>query len=144
MVGFEDYFSNLMELNEIATSSGVDYWLGLGLNIILSTIVGGILLTLVMAIFSRRYGGGVRPGKAFFVVLIINMLTFFGVFGIVLSLIVGIPMIGFLLPAAIWIVVLTLTFPEMHFIQNIIIAIIFAALTLTAVPYIVGMLAGFI
>jgi len=133
---------NLVELNDLAMSSGMDYWLTQGINIILSTIVGGILLILVMAIFNKKYGGQTQPGKIFFVVLIINTLTFFGVFGILLSILIGVPLAGFLIPIIIWAIVLTLAFPDMHFIHNVVIAIIFVLLTITLVPFINTLIIG--
>ncbi|MBU0530093.1 MAG: hypothetical protein ABIH52_04845 [Candidatus Aenigmatarchaeota archaeon] len=131
---------DLAVLSNLASSGGVEYWIGQGINIILSTIVGGIVLLIVLAIFSKNYGGDVQAGRVFFIVLIINIITFFGVFGILLSVLAVIPFAGLIAPIIIWIVALTLGFPDMHFIHHVIIAIIFVILTVTIVPFLVGMI----
>lgn len=142
MAGFDGLMPNLFELNQLASTQGLDYWISLGVNLILSTIVGGIILIIVIAFFNRRYGGVNQPGKTFFVVLIINFINFFGFLGIILPLIVGMPILGLILPILVWIIILTLVFHDLHFIHNIIIGIIAYVVTLSIVPYITSLVTG--
>ena len=80
--------------------------------------------------------------KTFFIVLIINLINFVGFLGIILPLIVGIPFGGLILPILVWIIILTLTFHDLHFIHNIIIGIIAYLATSFIVPYITILITG--
>jgi len=139
MAGF-NIIPDLTEFNNLANLQGAEYWLSLGINLIIATIVGGIVLILVMVIYNKRYGGATQPGKIFFVVLIINFLTFFGLLGAVLPVIAMVPFGGLILPWIIWVIVLTLAFPDTHFLHNIILGLIFVLLTVTLVSSIVSLI----
>ncbi|MFH1978019.1 MAG: hypothetical protein ABIJ92_01710 [Candidatus Aenigmatarchaeota archaeon] len=138
-----DWIPDLMAINDFALSGGTDYWLSLGINLILSTVVAGILLLIIYTVLSKRSGGSVQVTKIFLIVLLINIINFLGLMGLILPFIAGIPFAGLLFPVLIWIIFLSASFHEVHFLHNIIIAIIFYFITITIVPGLVGGIAGF-
>lgn len=138
---------NLFDLNSVfdfATSQSVSYWINLGVTFLLSSIITGILLVIVMSIASKETGEPVKVGNAFIVVLLVNLINFFGIMGIMLSFMTAVPFAALLLPAIVWIVLLKLFFGEMSLLHVLVVGIIFYAITLFAVPYITGFIVGFI
>jgi hypothetical protein len=138
---------NLFDLNsvfEFATSQSASYWINLGVTFLLSSIITGVLLVVVMSIASKETGEPVKVGNAFLVVLLVNLINFFGIMGIMLSFMTVVPFAALILPAVIWIVLLKLFFGEMSLLHVLVIGIIFYAITLFAVPYITGFIVGFI
>ena len=138
---------NLFDLNAVydfATSQVASYWITLGITFLLSTLITGILLIIVMELASRQAGEPIRAANAFLVVALINVINFFGIMGIMISFIAGVPFIAFILPALIWIGFLKLFFRDMSWLHIIIIGIVFYAITLFVVPYITSFIAGFI
>ncbi len=121
---------------------GFDYWITLGVNIILSTIISGIALVIVVKMLSRKYEY-VESGNAFIMALVVNIINFFGVAG-VLGLFLPLPFVGLFLPLIIWIVLAKFFFSEMSFSHVLALAFIGYVLSLFAIPPITETIKGFI
>ncbi len=135
---------DLNSLNTIASASGFGYWINLAIGMILSTIIGGIVLIVVLQIFNRIYGETTNPKNAFLVVLIANIINYFGIMGILLPYLYMVPLIGIILPLLIWILLMKVFFEDMSFLHVVIVGVVFYALTLLLIPMVVSMVAGFI
>jgi hypothetical protein len=142
-----DFPSNFLDLNSIygfASSQSYTYWIGLGINLILSTIVGGIVLMVVLEIFSKKFKEPIKPVNAFLVVLIVNIINMFGILGLLLPYMAAIPYVGLILPIIIWIIFVKAFFGELSFLHAIAIGVVFYIITIFALPYLTGIVAGFI
>ncbi len=118
--------------------------LTLAINLILGTLVGGIVLLVLVEIFGKKFKEKVHPANAFLVVLIINIINLLGVVALVVPAISFIPFLGFVLPAIIWILLIKMFFREMKFSHAAIVGIIGFALSIFLIPYLVGMASGFV
>ena len=142
-----DSLNNLIDLNAIynlATSSTYDYWIMLGVNLIVSTIVGGIVLLVLLEVMSKKFGERVSPTNAFIVVLLVNIINLIGLMGFLLPLVAAIPMGSIILPLLVWIVFIKIFFSELSIPHVIIVSVIFFAMTILVVPMIVSMITPFI
>ncbi len=144
MVEFPSNIFDINALNDFATSQSFDYWIGLGINIIISTIIGGIVLLIILGIFSRKFGLSIQIGNAFLLVLIANIINFFGVMGLILPFVLSVPFVALILPVLIWIILLKLFFRDMKLIYAVIIGIVFYFLTIALIPLFVAMVMGYI
>jgi hypothetical protein len=136
--------TDLNSLYGIASGSGFGYWINLAIGMILSTVIGGIVLIVVLQIFNRIYGETTNPKNAFLVVLIANIINYFGIMGILLPYLYVVPYIGIILPLLIWILLMKVFFEDMSFLHVVIVGVVFYALTLLLIPMVVSMVAGFI
>lgn len=123
--------------------AGFDYWILLGINIILSTIVSGVVLLIVVGILSKKYGEGIEFGNAFLMALVVNIVNFFGIVGM-LGMFLPLPFIGVFLPLLTWIVLAKFFFSEMSIIHILIVAVTGYALSILLVPPIAAYLRGFL
>ena len=138
---------NAFDLNaiyEFATSQSMSYWINLGITFILSSLITGIFLVIVLKIASKETGSPIKVGNAFIAVLLINLINFFGIMGLLLSFIAGVPYLGIILPALIWIVFLKLFFGNLGWLYAIVIGILFYVISLFVIPHITSYIAGFI
>ncbi len=115
-------------------------WLGVGVTFLLSTLVAGIVLILIAGIASRKWGEEIKVQNAFFLVIIVNVINFFGL-GF-LGDIVPSPVM-FVLPVLVWILLTKVFFSGFSIVHALIIGVLGYAITLFAVPYLVVILAGF-
>ena len=122
--------------------TGFEYWITLGINIILSTIVSGIVLLIVVGIMNRKFYEGTETGNAFLMALIVNIVNFFGVVGLLGSFLPG--FISLFLPLLVWIGLTKFFFSEMSFTHVLIVAVIGYGLSIFLVPPITGIIRGFI
>ncbi|RLF26120.1 MAG: hypothetical protein DRN05_07480, partial [Thermoplasmata archaeon] len=123
---------------DLATSQSYGYWISLGINFILSTIVGGILLVIIVEIFSHKFGESVKPANSFLVVLVANLINFFGIMGLLVSFLAVIPFIGIILPVVVWIVLIKAFFGEMAMLHAAIVGVVFFVLTIFVIPSVIG------
>ena len=79
MVEFPSNFLDLNAIYGLASSQSYTYWIGLGINIILSTIIGGIILIVVLEIFSKAFKEPVKPANAFLAVLVVSIINNIGI-----------------------------------------------------------------
>ncbi len=133
-------------LTEMLTSFGLSFSnpIALAINIILSTLIGGIILLIIVEVVGKHFSEQVKPQNAFFVVLLINVINLPIAFGLISSFLSFIPFLGIILPVLIWIVLIKMFFREMSFPHAILVGVIGWVVTLFIVPYIVGMVAGFL
>lgn len=132
--------SDLSNIFSIATSNSYTYWLTVGINIILSTIVGGIILIIILSVFSRKFGEAVRYQNAFLVALIINLVNIFAV-GFLSTLIPYGFIVGSLV---VWIVLVKAFFNELSFLHSMLIGAIGFVVALFIIPQIVSAIGGFL
>ena len=140
-------FPNFLDpemLYNVATSHGFEYWLGLGINLIVSTIIGGLLLVIITQVVSHIFSEPTSPENAFLVTLIANVINYFGVMGLLVSFVSWMPLAGLLVPVLVWIVLIKIFFSELSFLHSAVIGIIFYALTIFVIPYAVGYVANII
>ena len=123
--------------------TGFEQWLILGMNVILSTIVSGIVLMVVVGIIGRKYGDGVEFGNAFMMALAVNLVNFLGVVGL-MGMFLPIPYLSILLPLIVWTGLAKMFFSEMDIKHILIVAVIGYALSILVVPPITAMIMGFI
>ncbi len=144
MVDFPSNFFDLDAIYGLATSQSYTYWIGLGINIILSTIIGGIILIIILEIFSKKFKEPIKPGNAFLAVLVVNLINMIGIMGFLLPYIAPIPYLVMILPLLIWILLIKAFFGELSFIHAIAVGIIFYLITIFVLPYLAGFVMGFL
>jgi hypothetical protein len=133
-------------LTNLVTSLGVDFTnpITLAINIIVSTIIGGIVLLVLVEIIGKKFSEEVHPVNAFLVVLIINLINLLGVLAFVTPLISFIPFLPVILPVVVWIILIKLFFREMSITHAILVGVIGWLLSTFLIPYFVGIASGFI
>ena len=120
---------------------------GLATNLILSTIVGGIVLLVVVEIFAKRSAAEVNPIRAFLLVLVISIINLLGIMSVLGGFLTMIPFAGLLimvLPILVWIILIKLFFPDLEMLHVLIIGVLGYFLSIYVIPYLVAMLSGFI
>jgi hypothetical protein len=115
-------------------------WLSMGINLILSTIVGGIVLIILAEVFSHLFKESIKPQNAFLVSLLGNIINL-----VVLMFATSyIPYGAIIIPLAIWFVLMKMFFHEMKIVHALIVAVIFYFLTIMMIPYLVAMVSAYI
>ena len=122
--------------------TGFDYWITLGINIILSTIVSGIILFIIVGVMNRKYYEGTQSGNAFLMALVVNVVNFLGIVGLLGSFIPS--FIAIFLPLLVWIGLAKIFFSDMKITHILIVAVIGYGLSIFLVPPITGIIRGFI
>jgi hypothetical protein len=133
-----------MSFYSTATSQSANYWLSLGINTILSTIIGGIVLIILVEIFSHKFGESIKPQNAFLAVLIANVVNNFGILGLAGSFLSAIPYLVLILPFLVWFVLIKLFFSQMKMLHVLLVAVIFFGLSVMLIPYLTAIVSGFI
>lgn len=148
MVDFINIPFDLGSAAQLASSNPYGFWVTIAINLVISSIVGGIVLVAVLWLFNRFYGEMLVYKRAFAVVLLANIIFFVGVMGLLTPIISAIPYLGtfssIVIPIVIWILLLKLFFEDMSFLHTIIVGAVFFALTSMAVPYIVSLTSNFL
>jgi hypothetical protein len=127
---------------ETLSLSGFEKWVTLGINIILSTIVGGLVLLVVAGIINKKYHEGAETGNAFLMALVVNVVNFAGIVGL-LGAVLPIPALTMFLPLLVWIVLAKFFFSEMSFVHILIVAVTGYLLSILLVPQLTVILRGF-
>jgi hypothetical protein len=144
MVDFLNIPLDLNSVAQMASANAMGFWITIVLNLVLSTIVGGIVLIIVLGVFNRIYGEMLDYKKAFLVVFLANLINMVGIVGLLTPFIAGIPFIGIILPLLIWVVLLKLFFEDMSFLHALVIGAVFFALTIIAIPYLIGLAGAYL
>jgi len=148
MVSFPNFLFDLEGMYSFATSQGYIYWINLGISIILSTIIGGIVLIIVAKTLSKWTGNISNYSRVFMLVLIVNVINFFGFLGVLLPFLTFIPILGsfiaIALPLLVWIVLLKLMFGELTIKGVVILGIVSLILSFTVIPIMVTTAGSFI
>ncbi|MCX6814954.1 MAG: hypothetical protein NTY20_04885 [Candidatus Aenigmarchaeota archaeon] len=147
MVEFPTNFLDPQAIFNFANTQSAGSWLFLGINTIVSAIVGGILLIFLVEVFSHKFGESIKPQNAFLVTLIASAITNFGILGLLAGLVSAVPSVSIILmalPLLVWFVLIKAFFSEMNILHAFLVAVIFFMLNMLVIPYIVSMVAGFI
>ena len=144
MVGFTDFLFNLDGVYSFATSQGYLYWINLGISIILTTLIGGIVLILLSKVLGKWTGSLTNYGHTFLVVFLVNIINFFGILGLLLGFVYMIPFIGLMIPVLVWIALLKVFFNDLTFKGVIILGILMYILSFALVPLLVSTAGSFI
>ncbi len=128
----------------LATGQGFGTWINMGINLIASTIIGGIVLILILATVGKAWHENVPVARAFFVVLVINLVTQFGVVGLISGYLPGMAMISTVLNLLLWIGLMKLFFSQMKMTHAAAVGIIGYVVNLIIVPVLLGMVLGII
>ena len=121
--------------------------IGLASNLILSTIVGGIVMLVVIEIFAKKFSAEVNPLHAFLIVLVISIINIFGIVPILGSMLSMLPFAGLLimiLPILVWIILVKVFFRDLEMLHVLIIGVLGYFISLYVIPYLVSMVSGFI
>jgi hypothetical protein len=121
--------------------------IGLGLNLIISTIISGIVILIIVEIFSKKFAEEVNPMHAFLLALAINVINLPIVMGLIYSFMAAVPLLGIItgfLPVIIWIVLTKLLFRGLSWLHVMVIALLCYFLSIYLIPSLVAMVRGFI
>lgn len=144
MVDFLNIPFDLGSVAQMASANSVEFWTTIIANFVLSTIVGGTVLIIVLGVFNRMYGEMLDYKRAFMTVLVVNLINLVGIVGFLTPYVAGVPYIGLVLPLLIWVIMLKVFFEDMSFLHTVIVGVVFFALTIIAIPYLVGMAGSYI
>lgn len=133
-------------LTNLVGSLGISFSnpITLAINLILSTLIGGIVLLLLVQVLEMKFKEKVKLVNAFIVVLIINLVNLLGVTALIMPYISFIPFLGIILPALIWVLVIKIFFREMKFSHALIVGLAGYFISIFVVPYLVGIASGFV
>jgi LytS/YehU family sensor histidine kinase len=133
-------------LTTLVTSLGNNFAspITLAINLILSTIIGGVVLLVLVEVFGKKFKEKVHPANAFLVVLIINIVNLLGIMALISPFISFIPMVTWIAPALIWIILIKLFFKEMKFTHAILVGIVGFVLSIFLIPSLIGMASSFV
>jgi len=139
----------LTGLNDILGNLQLDLGnpIGMATNLILSTIVGGIVILIVVEILAKKFSEEVNPMHAFLLALCINIINLPIIMGLLYSFLSYIPLLGLIagfLPIIIWIVLTKLFFKDLSILPVLIIAVLGYLLSIFLIPMLVNMVAGYI
>lgn len=121
----------------IATSQN---WVALGVNMILSTLLGGIVIIALLSILGRAWGEKIKPANAFAMVLIINAVTYFGI----LTLFSSFPVAGIILPLVIWILLTKAFFSGLALWHALVVGVVGFFLSIFLIPTLVAAASGYL
>lgn len=125
------------------TESGFDF-INIGINIILATLVGGIIILITLSILGKKWGETIKPVNAFLFFFLINIINIFGIMGILVTFLVGIPFALYILPLLIWIVLMKAFFGELEWKHAVIAGIVGYILSIFVIPTLIAYARGFI
>lgn len=116
--------------------------ISLAINILLSTLIGGIILLVLVEIIGKKFSEKINPINAFLAMLVINLINFLGILGFLTPYISGMPfsyMIIMILPVVIWIVLMKVFFKSMKIQHAVMVGVIGYVLSIFVIPMIVSM-----
>jgi len=143
MADLPDIGGILGSFANLATSSSATGWISVGINIILSTIVGGIVLLVVMELLSKAWGESVSVGKCFIFVLIINVITQFGM-SFILPFVSFLPYSYLIVSLLLWIGLMKVFFGELSIVHAAVAGVIGFVLGMFLVPMLTGLVLSFL
>ncbi len=135
---------DLGSIAQMAASNSTGLWINLIIYLVISTAIGGALLIAVLGVFNRIYGEMLDYKRAFLVVLVANLINIIGIAGLLSGILGAVPFVGIIIPVVIWVLLLKLFFEDMSFLHALIVGVVFFAITLLAIPFLVNYITGFI
>ncbi len=133
-------------LTDFVSNLGVSFGdpITLAINIIFSTIVGGLVLLILLEIVGKHFSEEVKPMNAFLLVLVINIINLPIIFGLLTSFVSFIPFLPIILPVLIWIILVKFFFGELAISHAVLVGVIGYLLTLFVLPYLIAIVMGFL
>ena len=128
----------------LATGSGFGTWINMGINLIASTIVGGIVLIIILATVGKAWHENVPMARSFFVVFVINLITQFGIVGLIPGFLPGIAMASIIVNLLLWIGLIKVFFGQMKVSHAAVVGVIGYVVSLIIVPMILGIVLGLV
>ncbi len=128
-------------------SSLMGSWSGLIINLLVSTLVGGVVFLIVAKLIAGRLGDNVGIGKVFLAVFIINVINIPIIWGLTIQAIAAIPFTGFLfpfLPLLVWFFAIKMAFGGMSISHILLMAVIGYVLSIFVIPTLVLSVSGFL
>jgi hypothetical protein len=120
---------------------------GLGINILVSTIVGGIVILLIVEIFAKRYANHVKPINAFLLTFIASMINILGIMALLGGMVASFPMgsfISMLLPVFVWVILIKVLFKQFTMKHALMVGVVCYLLNIFLIPALVNMASGFV
>jgi hypothetical protein len=134
-------FSTVLNPENILQFAGMNDalgWVGIGINFLLNALIGGVVLVVILEIFGHHWGEHITPLNAFFAVIVANLISMFGVLGILSSLLP----LGYygavLLSLVVWIVLIKAFFSDLELKHAAIVGIVVVVANMLVLPYIVS------
>ena len=121
--------------------------IGLAMNLILSTIVGGVVILVIVEVFAKKFKEQVKPLNAFLLALVSSLINIFGIVPMLGQYLAMLPMVGFLvivLPIIVWIVLTKLFFKGLKLTHAVMMGVVCYFVSLYVLPMLIGMVAGYV
>ncbi len=128
----------------LATGQGFGTWINMGINLIASTIIGGIVLIIILATVGKAWHENVPMARSFFVVFVINLITQFGIVGLITGFLPGIAMASIIVNLLLWIGLIKVFFGQMKMSHAAVVGVIGYVVSLIIVPMILGIVLGLV
>ena len=128
----------------LATGQGFGTWINMGINLIASTIIGGIVLIIILATVGKAWHENVPMARSFFVVFVINLITQFGIVGLITGFLPGIAMASIIVNLLLWIGLIKVFFGQMKVSHAAVVGVIGYVVSLIIVPMILGIVLGLV
>lgn len=134
-------------LEEILAGLSLGNPIALLVNLIVSTIVGGIVFLVVVEVFAKAFSEEAPIVRAFGVVLIINIINIFGILGLITPYLMAIPFAGYIMliiPLLIWIGLVKAFFSDMETLHAVVIGVVGYVLSIIVFPWVTGLVMGYL
>jgi hypothetical protein len=135
---------DLISLSQVADESSLGYWVSLGIDLVIATIIGGFVLIAVLAFFNKIYGQLIDYKNAFLVTLTANTINMLFLPYVMDNYLQSIPFIGIIAPILIWLLLVRGVFEEITFMHAFLVSIVFYVLTIVAIPFLTGTVKAYI
>lgn len=134
-------------LEEILAGLSLGNPMALLVNLIVSTIVGGIVFLIVVQVFAKAFSEYASISRAFLVVLVINLINMLGILGFATPYLMAIPFAGYImliLPLLIWIGLVKAFFSDMEIMHVAVIGVVGYVLSIFVFPWVTGLVMGYL
>lgn len=134
-------------LEEILYSLSIGNPIALLVNLVVSTIIGGVVFLVVVEVFAKAFSEEASIGKAFLVVLVINIINIFGILGLITPYLAMVPFAGYImliLPLLIWMGLVKASFSDMEILHVVVIAVVGYALSIIVFPWLTAIVQGYL
>ena len=129
------FHTSLGALGGIVGSLNLANPIGLGVNIIVSTIIGGVVFLIVAELLAKGFRESIPAYRAFLVVLIINVINMFGVINLIPQISI---LPSFVLQVLIWVGLVKLAFNQMSIKHAIVVGVVGFVVSILVIPTLVG------
>jgi hypothetical protein len=109
----------------------------LGVNIFLSTIIGGLVILIIVEVFSKKFSKAVNPMHAFLVSLVASVINLLGIISVLGAFVGSLPLAGMivmLLPVIVWVAMIKLFFTHFSITHSLIIGVICYLISIYLIP----------